>query len=248
MRPLVEVCCGSVPSALSAQEGGADRVELCDNLYEGGTTPSKGTIESTRELLDIDVNVLIRPRGSDFLYSDLEMEIIRRDIALCKELGVDGVVVGFLTKDGHIDTVKTSEIIELARPLTVTFHRAFDMCINPFHALKVLISLKVDRILTSGQKNIAPEGVELIKKLVEKAEDNVIIMPGAGLGIDNIAEFHSKVQAKEYHSTLWGSVESEMLYRKENVYMGGMKEIPEFSWKQTQADIVRRFIGQLESS
>lgn len=247
MSPVLEVCCGSLASALAAQEGGAHRVELCANLFEGGTTPSHGTLELTREKLNIDINVLIRPRGSDFVYSEDEMEIIRRDIRKCKEICVDGVVIGFLTTEGKIDVTRTREIIELARPTSVTFHRAFDMCRDPYRALDQLIDLGVDKILTSGQKNMAPEGIELIADLVQKAGDEIIIMPGAGLEPENIADFHARVNAKEYHSTLWDRVESAMEYRKKGVYMGGLPEIPEFHWMQANTDKVRSFISALEN-
>jgi copper homeostasis protein len=246
MRPIVEVCCGSLASAIAAQEGGAHRVELCANLYEGGTTPSHGTLELAREKLDIEINVLVRPRGSDFVYDGDEMEIIRRDVAKCKELGIDGVVIGFLTPEGEIDTEKTKEIVELARPMSVTFHRAFDMCRDPYVALDELIEIGVDRILTSGQVNMAPDGVDLIAELVRKAGDRVIIMPGAGLDVENIAQFHAKVGAKEYHSTLWDKVESVMEFRMPGVFMGGLPEIPEFTGMQTDPERVRLFLEQLK--
>ncbi|MFA9436904.1 MAG: copper homeostasis protein CutC [Candidatus Bathyarchaeota archaeon] len=246
MSPVLEVCCGSYASALAAQEGGAHRVELCNNLYEGGTTPSHGTLSLAREKLTIKINVLVRPRGSDFVYSDDEMEIIRRDVIMCKELGIDGVVIGFLTPRGEIDVDKTTEIVRLARPMSVTFHRAFDMCKDPYWALEELIHVGIDRVLTSGQKNMAPEGIDLIAELVKKAGDRVIIMPGAGLEPENIAGFHAKVGAKEYHSTLWDKVESKMKYRQKAVFMGGLAEIPEFSWMQTSVVKVKQFIKELE--
>jgi copper homeostasis protein len=246
MSPVLEVCCGSLASALAAQEGGAHRVELCDNLYEGGTTPSHGILSLALEKLTIKINVLVRPRGSDFVYSDDEMEIIRRDVLMCKELGIDGVVIGFLTAGGEIDVEKTMEIVRLARPMSVTFHRAFDMCKDPNKALDELIKIGVDRILTSGQKNMAPEGVDLIAGLVKKAGDRIIIMPGAGLEVENISEFHAKVGAKEYHSTLWDKVESMMKFRRSGVFMGGSQEIPEFSWMKTSVEKVKQFIKELE--
>jgi copper homeostasis protein len=246
MSPILEVCSTSIASSLAAQEGGAQRIELCDNLYEGGTTPSYGTIELVREKLSINVNVLIRPRGSDFVYSDDEMEIIRRDVLKCKELGVNGIVIGFLTPEGEIDLEKTQKITELARTMSVTFHRAFDMCRDPYKALEQLIEIGVDRILTSGQKNMAPDGVELIAELVKLAGERVIIMPGAGLEPENIKEFHRKVKAREYHSTLSEPIESTMQYRRSDVYMGGLSVIPEFNWFQTSVDRVRGFIGELE--
>lgn len=248
MNPILEVCCGSLASALAAQEGGANRVELCANLYEGGTTPSHGTLELAREKLGIEINVLVRPRGSDFIYNDDEMEIIKRDVVRCKELGIDGVVIGFLTPEGEIDVKKTEKIMKLARPMSVTFHRAFDMCKDPNVALEQLIDVGVDRILTSGQKNMAPEGVDLIADLVRKAGDQVIIMPGAGLEVENIAEFHVKVGAKEYHSTLWDSVDSMMKFRRSDVFMGGSPEIPEFGWMQTNPEKVRLFIEEMSGN
>ena len=246
MSPILEVCCGSLASAIAAQEGGAPRVELCANLYEGGTTPSNGTLELAREKLGIKINVLVRPRGSDFVYNKDEMEIIRRDVVKCKELEIDGVVIGFLTTNGDVDVEKTTEIVELARPMSVTFHRAFDMCMDPYEAMEALIEIGIDRILTSGQKNMAPEGVDLIADLVKKAGDRIIIMPGAGLEVENIADFHSMVGAKEYHSTLWAEVESVMEFRRSDVYMGGSRHIPEFRWKQTDPKRVKLFLKQLE--
>ena len=246
MSPILEVCCGSLASALAAQEGGAHRVELCANLFEGGTTPSHGTLELAREKLGIKINVLVRPRGSDFVYNGDEIEIIRHDVVKCKELGIDGVVIGFLTLQGEIDVEKTKEIVKLARPMSVTFHRAFDMCIDPYEALEELIEIGVDRILTSGQKNMAPEGVDLIADLVNEAGDRVIIMPGAGLEVENIADFHKWVGAKEYHSTLWTKVDSVMEFRRSDVFMGGLSQIPEFSWMQTDPERVRQFLEQLK--
>lgn len=243
--PNLEVCANSLASALAAQTGGAYRVELCDNLYEGGTTPSLGCIKLAREELDIKLNVLIRPRGGDFLYSKDEMEIIRRDIQYCKQAGVDGVVIGFLIQDGSIDVERTREIIKAAHPLSVTFHRAFDMCLNPYKAFEELSSLGIDRILTSGQRNTAPKGVELISELVELARDKVIIMPGAGLKPENIKNFHLQVRAKEYHSTLHREVESGMRYRKPGVYMGGSPMIPEYTNNVTDPEKVKRFINVL---
>ncbi|MFO7617030.1 MAG: copper homeostasis protein CutC [Bacteroidales bacterium] len=244
--PLLEVCCGSVASALAAQEGGAHRVELCDNLYEGGTTPSFGTIGLARELLKIKLQVIIRPRGGDFLYSDLEYRIMKEDILRCKEAGVDGVVIGFLTTEGDVDFERVAEVVKLARPMSVTFHRAFDMTRDPVAALEVLKGLGVDRILTSGQQNQAPNGADLIRSLVSQAGDSLIIMPGGGLNEDNIHHFHQKVKALEYHATLRRRVESPMRFRREGVYMGGLPQIPEFSILETDPERVRRFVEQLE--
>ncbi|PLX09201.1 MAG: copper homeostasis protein CutC, partial [Marinilabiliales bacterium] len=175
----IEVCCNSLESALNAQQGGAHRVELCSNLYEGGTTPSMGEISLAREKLQIKLNVLIRPRGGDFVYSKDEIEIIKRDILFCKKIGVDGIVIGFLLPDGNIDTKLTKEIVELARPMNVTFHRAYDMCKDPEKALQEIIECGADRLLTSGIKNKAIDGIDNIASLVKMAGDRIIIMPGS---------------------------------------------------------------------
>ena len=160
---LIEVCAAHVQSAIAAQEGGAKRVELCDNLYEGGTTPGYAAIKVTREKLNIGINVMIRPRGSDFCYSDLEFEMMKEDIKVCKELGVDGVVFGILLPDGNVDIERTNILVELAKPMSITFHRAFDVTPDPFKALEDIIDLGIDRILTAGQKNTVPDGKQLIK-------------------------------------------------------------------------------------
>jgi len=242
---ILEVCAGSLASALAAQEGGAQRIELCDNLYEGGTTPSAGTIELSRMKLSIKMHVIIRPRGGDFLYSDLEYVIIKRDLQRCKDIGVNGVVIGFLTADGRIDKERTRNIVELARPMSVTFHRAFDMTRDPFEALEDLKETGVDRILTSGQKNKVTDAVSIIRRLIRQAGEHIIIMPGAGLDENNIRDFSRKVNAPEYHATLRSIVASRMEYRRNDVYMGGLPEIPEFSIKETDVQRVRRFVDEM---
>lgn len=245
-KPILEVCAGSLASALAAQKGGAFRIELCDNLYEGGTTPSIGTIELARQMLSIRLHVIIRPRGGDFLYSDLEYQIIKRDIERCNQAGVDGVVIGFLTADGKIDIERTREIVQLARPMAVTFHRAFDMAVDPFEALEHLKLTGVDRILTSGQKNQAPDGAELISQLIEKSGDKIIIMPGGGLSEHNISDFAHKVKASEYHATLRHTVESGMNFRRDDVFMGGLSSIPEFSILETDPERVAEMLSKLQ--
>jgi copper homeostasis protein len=176
MNYKLEICVDSIESAINAQLAGADRVELCDNLPEGGTTPSVGTIISARNNLDIVLQVIIRPRGGDFLYTDLEYDIMRRDIEVCGESGVDGVVIGLLRADGNIDIERTAKLIEFAQPMSVTFHRAYDMCTDPVKGLEDIIQSGAQRLLTSGQKNKAIEGSELINKLVKQAQRRIIIM------------------------------------------------------------------------
>jgi copper homeostasis protein len=246
-KPILEVCAGSLASALAAQEGGAFRVELCDNLYEGGTTPSIGTIELARLKLSIKLHVIIRPRGGDFLYTDLEYVIIKRDVERCRNSHVDGIVIGFLLADGRIDVERTREIVDLARPMAVTFHRAFDMSRDPFEALEDLKLAGVDRILTSGQKNQAPDGAELIARLIRQSAGKIIIMPGGGLNEHNIKGFALQVHAEEYHATLRHPVESGMIFKRSDVFMGGLPAIPEFSILETDPRRVSAMVGALRN-
>lgn len=197
----LEICAGSMDSALAAQEGGADRVELCDNLKEGGTTPSYGTVSRTRDLLDIQLYPIIRPRGGDFLYDEKEFEVMCRDVGICRQLGCDGVVIGLLDADGSVDVKRTRLLVELAWPMGVTFHRAFDRSRDPLAALEDIIGAGCERILTSGQRPTAPEGAALIGSLVDKAGDRIAIMAGSGVTPDNIGELVRATGAREYHST-----------------------------------------------
>ncbi len=224
-----EVCLDSVESALEAQKGGAHRVELCDNLFEGGTTPSAGTIRIAREKLNIGLQVMIRPRGGDFCYSDIEMEVMRQDILTARELGADGVVIGILLPDGRVDKKRSSELISLAGDMNVTFHRAFDMTRDPFEALEDIIDLGCNRILTSGQEATVPEGIDLLRQLVEKAEDRIIIMPGCGITERNMEKVIRGTGASEYHIYLHGAKPSRMKFRPGHIYMGGLLRQPEFS-------------------
>ncbi|HCA98454.1 MAG TPA: copper homeostasis protein CutC, partial [Porphyromonadaceae bacterium] len=184
----LEICANSVMSCVEAQKGGAYRVELCAAIPEGGTTPSYGDIAVARELLHIKLNVIIRPRGGDFLYSGLEHKIMLKDIEMCRKLGVDGIVIGCLTEEGDVDMERCRELVEAAEKMDVTFHRAFDQCRDPFISLEDIISLGCSRILTSGQQPKAEQGVDLLKKLVQQAGERIIIMPGSGINENNIAE------------------------------------------------------------
>jgi copper homeostasis protein len=239
----IEVCVDSVESAMAAERGGADRVELCDNLLEGGTTPSAGAIAIARERLGIKLQVIIRPRGGDFCYSDVEFAVMRHDVALAKQLGADGVVIGILTSDGEIDVARTRELIELARPLSVTFHRAFDMSRDPYRALEELIGLGVERILTSGQEPSVIEGLDLIAELVQLAGDRVIIMPGGGTE-RNIQKVVVRSGVREVHVTGTTSVESPMRFRNQRVFMGGELRPPEYSRLTTDPDRIRQLRDQ----
>jgi copper homeostasis protein len=239
----VEICVDSPESAIIAQSAGADRVELCDNLIEGGTTPGYGTIVTTRKNIDIGLNVIIRPRGGDFLYSDLDYDIMRRDIDFCGECGADGIVIGILRPDGTIDVERSAMLIEMAHPMTVTFHRAFDMIRDPFSGLEDVISCGADRILTSGHKNQVFEGTDLINQLIHRAHNRIIIMPGGGINILNIESIARNTAAQEFHFTGRKTIDSGMIFRKEGIFMGGHPDIPEFSRKVADPEII---IGVIE--
>lgn len=239
----VEICVDSVESAVAAQAGGADRVELCDNLMEGGTTPSYGSIEVARELLQIGLQVIIRPRGGDFLYSDIEFEIMCRDIELAKRAGADGVVIGILTSDGGIDIARTAELVKLARPMSVTFHRAFDVCRDAVGAVGELAAINVDRILTSGQEATALEGMDLIAELVKHASGRIGIIACGNLNERNVKKVIAETGIREVHFTAFGDVSSGMRFRNERVNMGGTLRPPEYSRSVTSAEQVRLTIG-----
>jgi copper homeostasis protein len=196
---IIEIVVYNIESAINAQVGGADRIELCDNPAEGGTTPSVGVIEQVKKNLSIDVFVMIRPRGGDFCYSDHEFAAMQRDIEACKQLRVEGVVFGILTNDGRIDLERNKKLIDLARPMHVTCHRAFDMTRDPLEALEDCISVGFERILTSGQHPQAIKGIDLISKINRQANGRIVIMPGSGVNEDNVAELVSKTGASEIH-------------------------------------------------
>jgi len=240
--PLIEVCVDSVESALRAQEGGANRVELCDNLLEGGTTPSAGAIAVARERLTIGLHVIVRPRGGDFCYSDAEMESMRRDVDVARQIGADGVVIGLLEPDGRIDVPRTRELLERARPLSVTFHRAFDVARDPEQALDQLMGLGVDRLLTTGQEPTILEGLELVAALARRAGGRLIVMPG-GVNERNVARVVQATGATEVHVTGTRAVESAMRHRNERVFMGGILRPAEYSREVTDPDSIRRLRG-----
>ena len=240
-----EICANSVASCIAAQEGGADRVELCSGIPEGGTTPSFGMIRKARASIDIALNVIIRPRGGDFLYSEDELEEMIHDISIAKELGADGLVFGCLTKEGNIDKRAMSILIEAAGGLPVTFHRAFDHSADPLKALEDIIELGCARILTSGCRPTALEGADLLAQLVKKAGERIIIMPGCGVNEGNIAEIARLSGAREFHFSAREPVESGMLFRNPDVAMGS--EDDPYGSAQTTARRVADTIKPLRS-
>ncbi len=218
---MVEVCANGVESCLAAQEGGADRVELCAGIPEGGTTPSYGEIKVARRVLtSTRLHVIIRPRGGDFLYSDLEVERMAADIAVCRDLGVDGVVFGCLRADGTIDIEKSRYLMECSQGMSVTCHRAFDRAVNPEQALEDLIAVGFDRILTSGQQPKAIQGAELLARLNRQAAGRIILMAGSGVTEQNIRQLHETTGLHEFHFSAREPHPSAMQYVNPNLYMG----------------------------
>ena len=201
MSLLLEICANSVQSALAAQVGGAGRIELCQNLEQGGITPSYGLIRQVRALLHIPVFVLIRPRPGDFVYDANEFAIMQADIAACQELGCNGVVFGILTPAGRVDQARCQALIALAHPLASTFHRAFDDCPNQAQALEELISLGVQRVLSSGGQATAVAGQAQLAVLVQQAAGRISIMPGAGIAPTNLMALANRTGATEFHAS-----------------------------------------------
>jgi len=222
---LIEVCVDSVASACAAEGGGAGRIELCSDLLEGGVTPSTGLIELVRQKVEIGLHVMIRPRGGDFCYDDEEVEVMRRDIVNAKQLGADGVVFGILDVDGRVDVERTRRLIELARPLSVTFHRAFDMSADLFRALEDVCTAGADRILTSGGQQTSVLGRHVITRLISTADGRVIIMPGSGINEQNAAGFIQETGAREIHVGLRSSIPSPMRHQNPQVTMGAAKSV-----------------------
>ena len=201
MNYRLEICAFNLPSALIAQQAGADRIELCAGPEEGGTTPSAGVIRTAREQLRIALYPIIRPRGGDFLFAEEEFRVMMRDIEFCKQVGCNGVVIGMLLADGSVDKARCARLVEAAYPLGVTFHRAFDWAANPFEAMEAIIQIGCERILTSGQRPTAEEGAPLIDQLIREADDRIVIMPGSGVRSANIAGLAEATGAAEFHSS-----------------------------------------------
>jgi copper homeostasis protein len=221
-RVLVEVCVDSAASAVAAERGGAARVELCSGLIEGGITPSAGLIEITRSAVSLPIHVMIRPRGGDFCYEPEEFEIMQRDIVLAKQLGTGGVVFGILDVNGNVDVARTRRLTDLARPLAVTFHRAFDMTPDLFRALEDVCAAGVDRLLTSGGESTSLQGQGMIAQLVRKAEGRIAIMPGSGIKAESARSFVERTGVKEVHAGLRSAILSPMQHRNPRVSMGSV--------------------------
>ena len=222
---LIEVCVDSVASAMAAERGGAQRVELCSDLVEGGVTPSIGLLEAVRSKVSIAVHPIIRPRPGDFCYDDDEMAIMRRDIAMAKDAGADGIVLGLLRREGDVDVERTRELVELARPMSVTFHRAFDMAADLEKALEDICATGTDRILTSGGEQECIQGVETIADLVRRSRGRISIMACGGIRPQNAASIIADTGVSEIHVGLGTAVASSMLHRNPRVSLGKIKGV-----------------------
>jgi copper homeostasis protein len=236
---IFEVCVDSTAGVRAAKAAGAWRVELCADLMEGGVTPSRGMIRQARAIGGIGLHVIVRPRGGDFLYDDDELAVMRSDIETIKDEGADGVVFGLLTAAGEVDAARTRDLIALGRPLSVTFHRAFDMTRDPFQALDTLAALGVDRVLTSGQATSALEGLPLIAELVRRAGSRIVVMPGGGIGPGNIGRIVAAAKPKEIHFAALEPAAGGMEYRRPCVFMGGELRPPEYDRMTTSTASVR---------
>lgn len=223
----LEVCAFSLESCLAAQKGGADRVELCASMYEGGTTPSAGLMKEVLKTVTIEVHVMIRPRGGDFCYTPAEIAVMKSDIEMAKLVGCHGIVLGILQKNGKVNTKQTTELVQLAQPLQVTFHRAFDMTPDPFEALESIIETGCNRILMAGQQNKVTDGLELLKALVKQSNHRIEIMAGSGVTPQNALKI-AQMGIDTLHLSGKTTRDSEMEYRKEGIFMGGLPQIPEY--------------------
>jgi len=240
---LVEACVDSVAGALAAVAGGAGRLELCSGLFEGGLTPSAGLLAAVRERIAVPVHVLIRPRGGDFLYDAGEMAVMLHDIAEARRLGADGAVLGVLVGDGRVDAERTRVLVDAARPMSVTFHRAFDLTQDPALALDALIALGVERVLTSGQAENADVGIPVIAGLVERAAGRIAVLAGGGIYEDNASRIVRNTGVREIHVRGSRAMESAMTFRRPGVFMGKRYEPDEYRRVDTDAARVRAIVA-----
>ena len=244
-RVLLEICCGSIDDAIEAEKGGADRVELCSALFLGGLTPSLGTIQEAKRRVKIPIMVMVRPRGGGFAYSEAEFASMERDAETAVGNGADGVVFGILQSDGTIDIPRCRRIRQLIGERQAVFHRAFDVTPDPVEVLEQLVDLGITRVLTSGQKDSVPEGVELIKKLIERARGRIEILPGGGIQAWNMKEMIERIGCAQVHLTAWGTALDTSTEARPAVTFGGALYPSEDRYQMTDAKLVRQLSGML---
>ena len=239
---LVEACVDAIDAALEAERGGAARIELCGELLQGGVTPSAGLIAAVWDRIDIPLFVLVRPRAGDFLYTDDELDVMRRDIEQMKALGVDGVAFGALTADGDVDVERMRSLIALARPMSVTFHRAFDFVRDQDTALEALLQLGVNRVLTSGGAPTAADGVAQIAELARRVGDRMIVMAGGSITASNVGEIVAATGVREVHVRGAATVDSAMRHRRSVVSLSKVGA-SDYERSATRADEIRRVVA-----
>jgi copper homeostasis protein len=242
---LLEICCGSIDDAIQAEQGGADRVELCSALFLGGLTPSLGTLQEAKKRLDIPVMMMIRPRGGGFCYTEAEMSSMERDAEAAVANGADGIVFGILLPDGRIDIERTRRLRKLAGDRQSVFHRAFDVTPDPFRALDELIGLGMTRVLTSGQKNSVPEGADLIKRLIDHAAGRIEILPGSGIATHNIRDIVQRTGCRQVHMTAWKTATDTSTHANQEVTFGGALYPPEDRYAVTDEKLVQQLLAAL---
>lgn len=244
MSGILEVCADSVQSAIAAQEGGADRIELCSALVIGGLSPSAAMFRQVKEHTDLKIRALLRPRFGDFCYDEYEFRTLKEEVEQFRELGADGVVIGILKPDGALNMEQMEELVEAAGGMGITMHRAFDVCRDPYEALEQCVSLGIDTILTSGQKSSAWEGRELLSELVRRADGRIDILAGAGIGPDVIRKLAEYTGVSSFHMSGKRVLESRMEFRREGVPMG-IPGFSEFEIWQTDTEQVKRAAAEL---
>ena len=242
---MLEICAGDIRSVCAAKAGGADRVELCSALGEGGVTPSYGLIEQSIGV-GIRVHVLVRPRGGDFVYNRDEVDLMVADIRHAAKAGAHGIVIGALKPNGEIDITSCQRLIEAAQGMSITFHRAFDLCADPFKALDDIIALGCHRILTSGLAATALKGVPTLRKLVERAGNDIIILPGGGVNPANAAEILCQTGAKELHASARATYPSAMQFKRSGVSMGA-PDSNEYLMKYTSPETVAQIVAAMKT-
>ena len=245
MKYTLEICTDSVASAVAAQKGGAKRIELCSGLVIGGLSPDPALFKGVRANTDLEIRTLLRPRFGDFCYDEYEFEIMKEDVQMYRELGADGIVTGILLPDGRLDSVRMGELIREAGNADVALHRAFDVCSDPYETLEGAVDLGIRTILTSGQKNSAWEGRELLRELVRRSDGRIEILVGAGVSPETIEKLVPFTGAQAYHMSGKVTLESRMQFRRDGVSMG-FPGFSEYEIWQTDADNIRRAVDVLE--